>query len=55
LGDRVKTGCNSVLNPGAIVGLDSQIYPGVQLRPGFYAARSVVKLRQQIEIVSYRA
>jgi NDP-sugar pyrophosphorylase family protein len=55
LGDRVKTGCNSVLNPGAIVGIDSQIYPGVQLRPGFYAAHSVVKLRQQIEIVSYRA
>jgi len=55
LGDRVKTGCNSVLNPGSIVGLDSQIYPGVQMRPGFYPAGSIVKLRQQIEIVSYRA
>ena len=27
LGDRVEVGCNSVLNPGTIVGRDSQIYP----------------------------
>lgn len=50
LGDRVLTGCNSVLHPGVILGQDSQIYPGATLRPGFYPARSIVKLRQQIEI-----
>ncbi len=27
LGDRVEVGCNSVLNPGTIVGRDSSIYP----------------------------
>ncbi|MGI6236541.1 MAG: UDP-N-acetylglucosamine pyrophosphorylase [Candidatus Excrementavichristensenella sp.] len=27
LGDRVEVGCNSVLNPGTIVGRDSVIYP----------------------------
>ena len=27
LGDRVEVGCNSVLNPGTIVGRDSNIYP----------------------------
>ncbi len=27
LGDRVEVGCNSVLNPGTIVGKDSNIYP----------------------------
>lgn len=27
LGDHVEVGCNSVLNPGTVVGRDSQIYP----------------------------
>jgi NDP-sugar pyrophosphorylase family protein len=51
LGDRVHTGCNSVLHPGVVVGRDTQIYPGVQLRAGIYPERSIVKLRQEIEIV----
>lgn len=50
LGDGVLTGCNSVLHPGTVVGQGTQIYPGVQLRPGFYPARSIVKLKQEIEI-----
>ncbi len=54
LGDGVLTGCNSVLHPGVVMGRESQIYPGVQLRPGFYPARSIVKLRQQIETVARR-
>ena len=51
LGDRVNTGCNSVLHPGVVVGRDTDIYPGVQLRSGIYPARALIKLRQQIEIV----
>jgi bifunctional UDP-N-acetylglucosamine pyrophosphorylase/glucosamine-1-phosphate N-acetyltransferase len=51
LGDGVKTGCNSVLHPGVIVGRETRIYPGVQLRPGVYPAKSLVKLRQRLEIV----
>ena len=27
LGDNVEVGCNSVLNPGTVIGRDSQIYP----------------------------
>ncbi len=27
LGDRVEVGCNSVLNPGTIIGRDSNVYP----------------------------
>jgi len=50
LGDGVLTGCNAVLHPGAIVGRETQIYPGVQLRSGVYPARSVVKLRQEIVV-----
>ncbi len=48
LGDGVKVGCNAVLHPGVIVGRDSEIYPGVQLRSGVYAARTLVKLRQEL-------
>ncbi len=51
LGDGVLTGCNSVLHPGVVVGRGTQIYPGVQLRPGIYPARSVVKLKQDLEVV----
>lgn len=51
LGDGVLTGCNSVLHPGTIVGQGTQIYPGVQLRAGLYPAKSIVKLRQDLEIV----
>ncbi|MFN7961677.1 MAG: hypothetical protein U0002_10430 [Thermoanaerobaculia bacterium] len=51
LGDRVATGCNSVLNPGSIVGRGTEIYTGVQLRSGIYPAESVIKLRQELEIV----
>jgi len=51
LGDGVLTGCNSVLHPGVVVGRGTQIYPGVQLRPGIYPARSVVKLKQELEVV----
>lgn len=50
LGDGVATGCNSVLNPGTIVGARTQLYTGVQLRSGSYPADSIIKLRQQLEI-----
>jgi bifunctional N-acetylglucosamine-1-phosphate-uridyltransferase/glucosamine-1-phosphate-acetyltransferase GlmU-like protein len=54
LGDQVATGCNSVLNPGTIVGARTHLYTGVQLRAGLWPADSVVKLRQQIEVVADR-
>lgn len=51
LGDEVKTGCNCVLHPGTVIGARTEVYPGVQLRAGVYPADSIVKLRQQLEIV----
>ena len=27
LGDRVEIGCNSVLNPGTVIGRDTSVYP----------------------------
>lgn len=52
LGDGVLTGCNAVLHPGVVVGRGTQIYPGVQLRSGIYPERSIVKLKQELEIVA---
>jgi bifunctional UDP-N-acetylglucosamine pyrophosphorylase/glucosamine-1-phosphate N-acetyltransferase len=54
LGDGVQTGCNCVLHPGCVVGAGTRLYPGVHLRPGVYPARSLIKLRQQIDIVPQR-
>jgi NDP-sugar pyrophosphorylase family protein len=51
LGDGVATGCNSVLNPGAIVGARTSLYTGVQLRGGVWPADSLVRLRQALEVV----
>lgn len=42
LGDYAEIGCNSVLNPGTIIGRDSQVYPLSSVR-GVIPARSIVK------------
>ena len=42
LGDRVEVGCNSVLNPGTVIGRDSNIYPTSCVR-GVVPARSIWK------------
>jgi bifunctional N-acetylglucosamine-1-phosphate-uridyltransferase/glucosamine-1-phosphate-acetyltransferase GlmU-like protein len=55
LGDDVATGCNSVLSPGCVVGAGTRLYTGVQLRSGVWPARSLVKLRQQLETVALDA
>ena len=47
LGDRVEVGCNSVLNPGTIVGRDSNIYPTSCVR-GVVPARSIWKDKDHI-------
>ena len=54
LGDGVMTGCNCVLHPGVVVGRETRLYPGVQLRPGVYPANSLIKLRQELEVVPRR-
>lgn len=42
LGDNVEIGCNSVLNPGSIVGRNSQVYPLSSVR-GVVPAQSIYK------------
>jgi len=43
LGDKVQTGCNSVLQPGTLVGQGSFIFPGVVAGPGFIPKGSKIK------------
>ena len=47
LGDNVEVGCNSVLNPGTVVGRDSNIYPTSCVR-GFIPANSIYKNKDEI-------
>ena len=49
LGDRVEVGCNSVLNPGTVVGRDSNIYPTSCVR-GVISANSIYKDKEHIVI-----
>lgn len=42
LGDSVEVGCNSVLNPGTVVGRGAQVYPLSMVR-GFVKAESIYK------------
>jgi NDP-sugar pyrophosphorylase family protein len=50
LGDGCKTGCNTVLNPGVLMGRGSVTYPNATLRGGAYPADTLVKVRQQQQI-----
>lgn len=47
LGDGCKTGCNTVLNPGTLMGPGSVTYPNATLRAGYYPPRTLVKVRQE--------
>lgn len=42
LGDHVEIGCNCVLNPGTVVGMNSRIYPQSMVR-GFIPANTIHK------------
>ncbi len=47
LGDNVEVGCGSVLNPGTIVGQNSNIYPLSSVR-GFVKANSIYKNKNEV-------
>ena len=54
LGDECETGCNCVLNPGTLIGPRTLAYPLTSLR-GYYPPDSIIKLRQQHQVVERRA
>ncbi|MDE6926792.1 MAG: UDP-N-acetylglucosamine pyrophosphorylase, partial [Acetatifactor sp.] len=47
LGDNVEVGCNSVLNPGTVIGRNSNIYPTSMVR-GVVPADSIYKTKTEI-------
>lgn len=47
LGDHVEVGCNSVLNPGTVIGVDTNIYPLSRVR-GIVPAHSIYKDAENI-------
>ncbi len=47
LGDFVEVGCNSVLNPGTVIGRNSNVYPGSSVR-GVIPANSIYKNQDEI-------
>jgi NDP-sugar pyrophosphorylase family protein len=53
VGDGAEVGCNSVLNPGSILGRDAIIYPGVNWR-GILPAHMIAKNKSEIEVVVKR-
>lgn len=54
LGDEAQMGCNSVANPGCIVGPRTLVYPLVSLKKGYYPPDIIVKLRQQTQRMERR-
>lgn len=50
IGDGAEVGCNSVLNPGSIIGRGAIIYPGVSWR-GFLPANHIAKNKAGVEVV----
>jgi NDP-sugar pyrophosphorylase family protein len=55
LGDDAETGCNSVTNPGTLIGARTLIYPLVSLPKGYYPPDRIIKLRQMHELVERRS
>jgi NDP-sugar pyrophosphorylase family protein len=53
LGDFAEVGCNSVLNPGSIIGRGAVIYPGVNWR-GILPANMIAKNKAGVEVVVRR-
>ena len=47
VGDNVEVGCNSVLNPGTVVGRETNIYP-LSLVRGYIPAKSIYKKKGDI-------
>jgi len=43
LGDGVEIGCNTVTNPGAILGRKCLVYPVASVPPGYYEPKTIIR------------
>ena len=53
LGDKTDIGCNSVLNPGSVIGRGSVVYPTTNWR-GVLPAHHIAKNKSPVEVVERR-
>jgi UDP-N-acetylglucosamine diphosphorylase / glucose-1-phosphate thymidylyltransferase / UDP-N-acetylgalactosamine diphosphorylase / glucosamine-1-phosphate N-acetyltransferase / galactosamine-1-phosphate N-acetyltransferase len=53
VGDRSEIGCNTVINPGAVIGRDCVIYPSISFR-GVLPHRSIVRMQVQTQTLPRR-
>jgi NDP-sugar pyrophosphorylase family protein len=51
VGDRTEIGCNSVINPGTVLGRDCIVYPGTTFH-GVLPGGSILKVRQQHQVIA---
>jgi NDP-sugar pyrophosphorylase family protein len=54
VGDGAEVGCNTVLNPGSIIGRGAIIYPGVNWR-GYLPANNIAKNKTEPTVIVRRA
>jgi NDP-sugar pyrophosphorylase family protein len=54
LGDGCMTGCNTVLNPGVLMGPGSVTYTNASIRSGYYPAGTLIKVRQTQQVTEMR-
>ena len=48
IGDKSQIGCNVILNPGSLIGMDCWVYPNISFR-GYLKSQTILKLRQNCE------
>jgi UDP-N-acetylglucosamine diphosphorylase / glucose-1-phosphate thymidylyltransferase / UDP-N-acetylgalactosamine diphosphorylase / glucosamine-1-phosphate N-acetyltransferase / galactosamine-1-phosphate N-acetyltransferase len=53
VGDFAEIGCNSVINPGSLIGRRAILYPGTMWR-GVVPAATIVKTRQEHQLLARR-
>ncbi|MDB6172464.1 MAG: putative UDP-N-acetylglucosamine diphosphorylase [Chthoniobacteraceae bacterium] len=53
IGDHAEIGCNSVINPGSMIGRRAILYPGTQWQ-GVAPENTIVKSRQNHELIARR-
>ncbi len=53
IGDHAEIGCNSVINPGSVIGRHSIVYP-LSSFSGVLPAQSILKTRQQQSVIKRR-
>jgi bifunctional N-acetylglucosamine-1-phosphate-uridyltransferase/glucosamine-1-phosphate-acetyltransferase GlmU-like protein len=50
VGDGTQIGCNTVTNPGCLIGKNTLVYASVSLMKGLYPGNQIIKLKQELTV-----